>query len=249
MLSIWAGRLSVAFLFTRLAGESHKSRLGNMLVGLQACLAVICLLVMALRQNTSQPWEYTGSTTARWIVTGIISILADLTVAAASINLVWDLEMQAKSKWLVITAFTMRMFVLPVTIIRLVSLNGVRYSDLSFSYNLPESLIQLEMYCSLVATTLPCLRLFLTAWNTSFMNVGLQVIDPQAYSERKQSSSPSHTLSFKCSLRLPHRRYLAQRPEQPRIYEPIACAQAIDVFELEVTDRPWEVQGVCRDWQ
>lgn len=175
----------MALLFTRLAGESDKARLGRILSGAVSALAVICAVVVALRQHTLQPWEYTGATTARWLGVGIIGIFADLAIAAASIFLVWDLEMNASSKRLVVTAFAVRLFVVPVTVIRLISLGGIRAEDLSFSYSLPEALTQLEMYCGLIATTLPCLRLFLTAWNSSFMNVALQVIDPRAYDERK----------------------------------------------------------------
>lgn len=115
-----------------------------------------------------------------------MSIFTDIIVTAMSIYLVWDLNMVSKSKSLVITAFTLRLFVTPVTIARLVTLSHVKYDDLSFSYSTPEAMTQLEMYCNLLTTTLPCLRLFLTAWNTSFMDMRLEEIDHDAYRERKQ---------------------------------------------------------------
>jgi hypothetical protein len=114
-----------------------------------------------------------------------MSILTDVIVTGISIYLVWDLNMASKSKSLVITAFTLRLFVTPVTIARLVTLSHVQVDDLSFSYSLPEVMTQLEMYCNLITTTLPCLRLFLTAWNSSFMDIGLAGIDHDAYRERK----------------------------------------------------------------
>jgi hypothetical protein len=147
------------------------------------------LLSVAIRPNTATPWLYIPGQPftpilARWIATGIMSILTDLIVTAMSIYLVWDLNMASKSKSLVITAFTLRLFVMPVTIARLVTLSHVDVSDLSFSYSLPEVMTQLEMYCNLITTTLPCLRLFLTAWNSSFMDIGLAGIDHDAYRER-----------------------------------------------------------------
>jgi hypothetical protein len=123
---------------------------------------------------------------------GVMSIVTDIIVTGLAIYLVWDLNMASKSKSLVITAFALRLFVIPVTIARLVTLKHVQYDDLSFSYSLPEVMTQLEMYCNLITTTLPCLRLFLTAWNTSFMDMRLEEIDHNAYRERKSpSTSPS----------------------------------------------------------
>ena len=123
-----------------------------------------------------------------------MSILTDVVVTAMSIYLVWDLNMASKSKSLVITAFTLRLFVTPITIARLVTLGNVQVDDLSFSYSLPEVMTQLEMYGNLITTTLPCLRLFLTAWNSSFMDIGLAGIDQDAYRERK-TLLPCHTFS------------------------------------------------------
>ena len=116
---------------------------------------------------------------------GVMNIFTDIIITGLAIYLVWDLNMVSKSKSLVITAFALRLFVVPVTIARLVTLKRVQYDDLSFSYSLPEVMTQLEMYCNLIATTLPCLRLFLTAWNTSFMDMRLEEIDNNAYRERK----------------------------------------------------------------
>lgn len=93
--------------------------------------------------------------------------------------------MDSKPKSIVITAFALRLFVAPVTIVRLVSLRDVRANDLSFTYILPETMTQLEMYSNLVAATLLCLRIFLTAWNTSFMNIRLEDIDNGACKQRE----------------------------------------------------------------
>jgi hypothetical protein len=189
----------VSFLFTRLAQESNKSRLGWALSVLISTFGIISLISVAVRQNTAKPWLYRPEddftpVLARWIATGIMSIITDLTITIMSIYLVWDLNMASKSKSLVITAFTLRLFVTPITIARLITLTHVQVSDLSFSYSLPEVMTQLEMYSNLITTTLPCLRLFLTAWNSSFMDIGLAGIDQDAYRERKFTPSPTFFL-------------------------------------------------------
>ena len=156
---------------------------------LSSIFSITSILSIALRGDLSQPWSYRDgdgrSILARWAATGAMSIVTDLVIAAFSVYLVWSLQMDSKPKSIVITAFALRLFVAPVTIIRLVSLSAVRADNLSFTYTLPETMTQLEMYCNLVAATLPCLRIFLTAWNTSFMNIRLEDIDNDAYKERE----------------------------------------------------------------
>jgi hypothetical protein len=156
---------------------------------LATIFGIISLISVAVRPDTTHPWLYhegdVTSVLGRWVAMGVMSIFTDIIVTGLAIYLVWDLNMASKSKSLVITAFALRLFVIPVTIARLVTLKHIRYDDLSFSYSLPEVMTQLEMYCNLITTTLPCLRLFLTAWNTSFMDMRLEEIDHNAYRERE----------------------------------------------------------------
>lgn len=114
-----------------------------------------------------------------------MSITVDLTVMVFSVYLVWGLQMDAKLKSIIVTTFALRLFVTPITIIRLVSVHDVQTGDLSFTYVLPETMTQLEMYGNLLSATLPCLRIFLTAWNTSFMDIRLEEIDNNTYRERE----------------------------------------------------------------
>ncbi|KAK3680174.1 hypothetical protein LTR78_000551 [Recurvomyces mirabilis] len=199
VLSLWIGKISVALLFVRLANSSKKTRPGWILTGLTVVFGFISFLLIAIRPPTSHPWRYdevtASSALARWIVNGVLSIIVDLIVCGMSCYLVWDLQMNFQSKSLVVTAFALRIFVVPITILRLVSLGNVMPDNISFTYTLPEIFTQLEMHCNLIATTLPCLRLFLTAWNTNFMNLNLEEMDPQAYKEHVTSHTQSYELS------------------------------------------------------
>ena len=168
-------------------------RLGQALTVLLSMFSITSILNIALRGNLSQPWSYRDSgqqsILARWAATGALSIVTDLIITAFSVYLVWSLQMESKSKSISITAFALRLFVAPVTIVRLVSLSDVRLEDLSFTYTLPETMTQSEMYYNLVAATLPCLRIFLTARNISFMNIRLEEIDNNVHKERKSMST------------------------------------------------------------
>ena len=201
----------MSFLFHRLAADSNKSRLGWGLTGLISVFGVVSIFIVALRQDISQPWSYdddgvVGSTLARWAAAGTLNMLADIVVAGLSFYLVWGLQMDSRAKRLVIIGFVLRLFLMPVTIVRLVYLADVNANDFSLSYVLPETLTQLEMHFSVIATTLPCLRLFLRAWNTSFMDMRLQELDPQAYEQRTSRLSnsspptPINTLTIRANL-------------------------------------------------
>lgn len=109
----------------------------------------------------------------------------DLVVTTFSIYLVRGLQMDAKLKSIIVTTFALRLFITPVATIRLVSMSEVQADNLSFTYALPETMTQLEMYGNLISATLPCLRIFLTAWNTSFMDIRLEEIDNNLYRERE----------------------------------------------------------------
>jgi len=111
--------------------------------------------------------------------------VVDLVALLLSIHLVWDLQTTSKSKSLVIAAFTLRLFVALVTVVRLAALRRVQYVDVSFTYSLPEAMTQLEMYCGVISMTLPCLRLFLATWNTSFIDLRLEEVDNDVYKQRK----------------------------------------------------------------
>lgn len=125
-----------------------------------------------------------SSTLTRWAAAGALNILLDVIFAGLSIYLVYGLQMDPQSKRLVVVGFVLRLLLVPVTIVRLATLANVNADNFSFSYTLPEALTQLEMHGSIIATTLPCLRLFLRAWNTTFMDLRLQELDPQAYEQR-----------------------------------------------------------------
>lgn len=197
MISIWLGRVSIATLLTRLAGESNKSKICRGFAIATGVLGLVAFLTVAIRQDVSSPWLLTsgtlGSTDARWLTVGILAIMTDLAAMVISWYLVHDLQMGSQPKTLVTTAFALRAISIPPIALRLVALSKVSPNDFSFSYALPEIYTQLEMHVNLIATTLPCLRLFLSAWNSNFMNMGLEELDPQAYQQRKYQGLASVT--------------------------------------------------------
>jgi hypothetical protein len=114
--------------------------------------------------------------------------------------------MPFKNKLAVTLAFACRLPVIPTAIIRVVNLNNKSGSlDYTWDIVLPVVLEQVEMHFSLIAATIPCLRPFLSVWNTGYLatqagQVDRSIVDPateSSYALRsKNSTNESHRNSY-----------------------------------------------------
>ncbi|KAK5105717.1 hypothetical protein LTR62_002342 [Meristemomyces frigidus] len=113
------------------------------------------------------------STLDRWMVYTVLSNLIDFLVVAFSAHLVLNLQMKASKKWAVVSAFGVRLLgLLPISIVRLVVLNrALKSDDFLFSAVAPEVLTQIEMCYAVLSAAIPCLRIFLSAAQTSLLNL------------------------------------------------------------------------------
>jgi hypothetical protein len=113
-----------------------------------------------------------------WIAIGLVDVVIEVTLLVLPIYLVWPLQMPLKSKFLVTLAFSCRVAIIPVAILRLLSLhNSSGSTDYSFDIVLAIVYAQVEMHFSLIAATVPCLRPFLKAWNTGYLTTQAVQVD------------------------------------------------------------------------
>lgn len=150
---------------------------------------VVGLVITALRQSISRPWHYTPnnfqSNLDRWNAFGALSILLETIALIAPIYLVWGIQMDRKTKMTVVCAFAVRAPTIAFTVLRLLALSKLDGEDITWKYVTPVIYTQFEIHFSLIAATIPCLRIFLKAWHTRFLNMALEELDEQAYVERK----------------------------------------------------------------
>jgi hypothetical protein len=106
--------------------------------------------------------------------------------------------MPFKNKLAVTVAFSCRLPIIPVAILRFVSLNSnSRSTDYTWDVVLAIALAQVEMHFSLIAATVPCLRPFLKALDTGYLatqagQVDRSIVDPateSSYALRSKSST------------------------------------------------------------
>ncbi len=91
--------------------------------------------------------------------------------------------MARESKRKVVAGFLMRAPIVVFSVLRVVAISRLNYSDWTFSYVPMEIYAQLELHYSVAGATIPCLHVFLKGWNTRFLGTALEEIDQSAHHE------------------------------------------------------------------
>lgn len=188
VLSLCFSKLSVAWLLRRFSAAPERIRAFQAFIIAVGVYGLVGLLITALRQNVLHPWQYdassAGTNLQRWVALGVMGIVLDIIGMLSPLYLIWDIQMNRRTKAMVVFAFAFRAPTIAFTALRLVALFRVTGNDFTWEYVTPEVYTQLEMHYSLIAATIPCLRIFLKAWNTSFLAMTLEDMDEQAFVQR-----------------------------------------------------------------
>lgn len=201
VLSLCLSKLSVACLLQRFSAVPKGLLVLRVLTAAVVCFGVIGLLVTGLRQELAKPWRYSVNTAEsnwqRWLAVEVLGGVLEGIFLLPPMLLVWRLQMDQRTKITVILAFAFRAPVIALAVLRLVSIRYCQADNFSYTYSWAEFWPQLELHYSLVAATIPCLRIFLKGWNTSFLNLTLLQVDETAYAEHRASkgSYPLQTVN------------------------------------------------------
>lgn len=192
VLALCLGKLAVACLLSRLSPRRAATAItcAILLYGLAG------ILTIALYRDISQPWMVTAtssrSTLATWAAVEAAGMALDIVLVAYSASLVGDLNIRRSTRFSVFLGFALRFPVIIFAALRLAAMATIDYQDMTFSIVNTEVYGQVEMHYNLVAATIPCLRIFLQGWNTSFNSTTLKEMDPEACTVHS-SLSPAHT--------------------------------------------------------
>lgn len=188
VVSLALGKLAIAFLFHRLAASTSKIRAAWIMIGTTAAMGMVEVFVIAFRKEVGKPWRFDEGTDQpvlhRWIAVGALNVFLDISLSAFPSYLVSGVQMDKWDKLTVSLAFAFRMPMVILTVLRVLAIAQVDPNDWSFGYVMPEVYTQLEMHFNLAAATIPCLRIGLRSWNSSFMDLALDEVDPDAYAQR-----------------------------------------------------------------
>ncbi|KXL42396.1 hypothetical protein M433DRAFT_358504 [Acidomyces richmondensis BFW] len=181
IIALYLIKCSVVLLYNRIAPDRQHSIAGWAVLGISIIFGICSVFLVALRCDLSQPWIQYGkqcdSLYAQWVAIATFDIISEVALFGLSINLVWGLQTSISRKMRVVSAFSFRLPIIVIAVIR------VHYVDNVLSSSNPTLvgavagvLMQLELYYSLMSATIPCLRPFLANFSTNYGAMGGETV-------------------------------------------------------------------------
>ncbi|KAM0715749.1 hypothetical protein Q7P37_008263 [Cladosporium fusiforme] len=201
VFALFWSKLSVCLFFRRLSASTKNPMLADILTCACAALGLISVFISGLREQVLEPWVQGPvighSTLHRWIALETFAVAIDLVIVAFPFKLIWGLQMQVRMKCWVLLGFIIRLPLIPIAIMRLQSLNISLTSDeYLFDAATTEYYTQAEMTFSLIAATIPCLRVFMEAAKTGLLGVSMWEVGTTTNSyTRSHGGKETSTLS------------------------------------------------------
>jgi len=171
-LAVGCSKIAMTELTARL-GMHQQHLIACRIVSIMSGVWGIASMLAVVTRCHSKPWDGSKSCSALpiiWILTSTFDILTEICIFLVPLFMVLPLTMPRSSKIIVLIAFGSRLPLIPVIIIRLINLLGIRGST-DYTWDLTAVVImsQLELHYGLYAMTLPCLRPLLKTLNTGML--------------------------------------------------------------------------------
>ncbi|KAM3413878.1 hypothetical protein BST61_g10552 [Cercospora zeina] len=190
VLTLCLSKLAVGFLFNRLSPKT----VAKAIIYATVIYGVAGVLIIAIDRIIAIPWAITSTSRtsflAKWVAIEASGMALDIVLIAYPAALVRGLKMSRSTKIAVFLGFALRFPVLAFAGLRIAYIVDMDFNDFTFFYVTATIFGLAEMHCNVVAATIPCLRIFLRGWNTSFMNTTLKEMDPEAYTRHSSVASP-----------------------------------------------------------
>ncbi|KAF2497887.1 hypothetical protein BU16DRAFT_559613 [Lophium mytilinum] len=192
---LWATSLmftktSILFFYTRIftvPAFRLAARIIGVVVVLWALSVIICgfLLCRPFAFNWDQtiPNGHCGNQILSYELTGAFNICTDVIVLALPLPLIWNLQMKRANKIGLLGVFTVGFFVCVVSVVRLITLIHLSYSDIT--YSVPNALIW-SMLEPAIGITLACLPVIRPLLGSGFSSL----------SKSKNTSEKLHSSNF-----------------------------------------------------
>ncbi|KAF2436424.1 hypothetical protein EJ08DRAFT_691592 [Tothia fuscella] len=197
IMTITIAKISSAELVARLTRQKKHMRACRLVSFLIIVWGIASVFTIAIGCHPSHPWstvDRCSNLAASWIGIGTIDVVLELALISLPIYLVMPLQMNLRDKSIVLLAFSCRIPIMPLAVLRLVSLSGLhRSSDYPWDVILATVYAQIEMHYSLIAASIPCLRPFLKAWNTGYMATQVGQVDRTGLEQDRSSMYVLHS--------------------------------------------------------
>ncbi|ERT01164.1 hypothetical protein HMPREF1624_02406 [Sporothrix schenckii ATCC 58251] len=182
LVGMWLTKSSIALLLMRLSRDPSHSVMARILLVASAVYFVVSIFVVAIRCDLSQPWNdavpgCSATTYARWAAVTVMDVLVEIALFIGGVWLVRDLQLPWSKKSVVVVAYGLRLPVILAAAVRLYYLRQSLYSnDESLHGILAYVCTQTELAYAVIATTMPCLKPFMSALNTGYGGGGTFVL-------------------------------------------------------------------------
>ncbi|CAK7210898.1 hypothetical protein SCUCBS95973_000948 [Sporothrix curviconia] len=174
LIGMWLTKSSIALLLMRLSRDHSHSVMARVLLAASAVYFVVSLFVVSIRCDISQPWNdavdgCSTSTYARWAAVTVLDILTEVALFVGGVWLVRGVQLPWSKKSVVVIAYGLRLPVILAAAVRLYYIHSSLYSDDESLHGILASVCtQIELSYAVIATTMPCLKPFMSALNTGY---------------------------------------------------------------------------------
>ncbi|TLD24673.1 hypothetical protein E2P81_ATG12009 [Venturia nashicola] len=167
IFTLAVAKISAASLIGRLSRQRSHRLSGRIVSGLAALWGAASILAIGIGCNPRAPWNLDNrcpSLLPSWTTIAAIGLSIELILLYLPIWLVWPLQMPWNKKFVVIIAFSLRLVIVPLALLRIIELKRITHSrDWTFDAVGAIIFTQFEMHFNLISATLPCTRPFLAA--------------------------------------------------------------------------------------
>ncbi|RMZ79728.1 hypothetical protein DV738_g3257, partial [Chaetothyriales sp. CBS 135597] len=186
-LAVGFAKISIVMIIMRLS-PSHLVR--------QLCLGTLVLisswalgeiLAFAFQSPTPYPWNYRqrpggANVPALYYTAAVGDMISDLIVILLPAYVIWQVQISARKRLVIIAVFATRISVVICSLIRIPPLTRyVNSSDRSWHAVAPQTWLQVIQCLSITTACLPCLKPFLAALESGFMDLSLRKTRSDGY--------------------------------------------------------------------
>jgi hypothetical protein len=162
-------KFSTSFLLLYLTPSRIDHRIIWSGVGAESIWAISAVLIEGIRCNRGQPWTddatNCSNTFARWIYIAVFDCVTELGIVVTAILIVRNLQMNLKSKLIVVGAFSCRIPNIALSIIRLVFIHNSRVAETFHIWSARIiSVTQIAIGVSIASSIVPYLKPFMMAY-------------------------------------------------------------------------------------
>ncbi|RMZ84072.1 hypothetical protein DV737_g1397, partial [Chaetothyriales sp. CBS 132003] len=198
--TVYFAKISLVMIIMRLSPARFVQRLCIGVLILTTAWILAEIFAFAFQSPTPQVWNYTQTrpggvnVPALYYTATAGDIISDLLVILLPAYVIWQVQISLKKRLAIISVFSIRMSVIMCSIIRIPTLTRyVSSTDRSWHAVGPQTWIQIIQCLSIITACVPCLKPFLEALESGFMDPSLGKIRGDTYRARSSGLGTGDT--------------------------------------------------------